>query len=101
MRLLNVNTLRLESFISNPPPYAILSHTWGSEEVTFEQLNTAETEGKSGYRKILQTCDQAKKDDYAYVWIDTCCIDKRSSSELSESINAMFRWYRESQVCYV
>ncbi|KAI6138370.1 hypothetical protein BKA82DRAFT_58501, partial [Pisolithus tinctorius] len=42
----------------------------------------------------------AVKDGYEWLWIDTCCIDKRSSSELSEAINSMFRWYRDAQVCY-
>jgi len=35
-----------------------------------------------------------------YLWIDTCCIDKSSSAELSEAINSMYRWYEESNVCY-
>jgi hypothetical protein len=35
-----------------------------------------------------------------YIWIDTCCIDKSSSAELSEAINSMYRWYEESRVCY-
>lgn len=29
-----------------------------------------------------------------------CCIDKTSSAELSEAINSMFRWYRNSAICY-
>jgi hypothetical protein len=33
-------------------------------------------------------------------WIDSCCIDKSSSAELSEAINSMFKWYENSQVCY-
>lgn len=37
---------------------------------------------------------------YEYVWIDTCCIDKTSSAELSEAINSMFAWYQEAKVCY-
>ncbi|OCL08171.1 hypothetical protein AOQ84DRAFT_293680, partial [Glonium stellatum] len=31
--------------------------------------------------------------------IDTCCIDQKSSSELSESINSMFSWYRDAELC--
>lgn len=34
-------------------------------------------------------------------WIDTCCIDKSSSAELSEAINSMFRWYQDARICYV
>ncbi|KAL3423551.1 hypothetical protein PVAG01_05298 [Phlyctema vagabunda] len=33
--------------------------------------------------------------------MDSCCIDKTSSAELSESINSMFDWYRDAVVCYV
>lgn len=33
-------------------------------------------------------------------WIDTCCIDKRSSAELSEAINSMYRWYSRAEICY-
>jgi hypothetical protein len=51
--------------------------------------------------KIDGCCAQALKDCLDYVWIDTCCIDKSSSAELSEAINSMFAWYERAQVCYV
>lgn len=35
------------------------------------------------------------------MWVDTCCIDKSSSAELSEAINSMFAWYRNAKICYV
>lgn len=100
MRLLNTDTLIVEEFLSNIPPYAILSHTWAEEEVLFEEVGTPQAENKLGFQKIKKCCAQAKSDDFLYVWVDTCCIDKRSSSELSEAINSMFRWYQEAQVCY-
>ena len=56
---------------------------------------------KAGWTKVLNTCLQACKDELDYVWIDTCCIDKRSSAELSEAINSMYRWYEEAAQCYV
>ena len=43
---------------------------------------------------------QAKADGHKWIWIDTCCIDKTSSADLSEAINSMYKWYRESEVCY-
>ncbi|OCT46825.1 hypothetical protein CLCR_01935 [Cladophialophora carrionii] len=101
MWLLNTTTLRLHEFHSNPPPYAILSHTWGKEEVLFQDLGTADYKRKEGHRKIEDCCAQAEADGFEYAWMDTCCIDKRSSSELSEAINSMFRWYSEAHVCYV
>jgi hypothetical protein len=32
--------------------------------------------------------------------VDTCCIDKTSSAELSEAINSMFRWHEIATICY-
>ncbi|EME50300.1 hypothetical protein DOTSEDRAFT_145060, partial [Dothistroma septosporum NZE10] len=82
--------------------YAILSHTWDDEEVTFDDMQNLEAARmKQGFKKIELTCKQALEDDFQYVWVDTCCIDKRSSAELSEAINSMFKWYQEATVCYV
>ncbi|KAH7325748.1 heterokaryon incompatibility protein-domain-containing protein [Stachybotrys elegans] len=83
------------------PPYAILSHTWGDDEVTLQELHSPESHKKRGYAKILACCRQALVDTLEWVWIDTCCIDKTSSVELSEAINSMYAWYRDSWVCYV
>lgn len=38
---------------------------------------------------------------FDWAWIDTCCIDKQSSAELSEAINAMFKWYEHAGECSV
>jgi len=101
MRLINVKTLELKEFIRGGiPPYAILSHTWGSEEVSFQDMGTIESHDKKGFSKILKCCQQAQNDGYDWVWIDTCCIDKSSSAELSEAINSMYAWYHDSAVCY-
>lgn len=83
------------------PPYAILSHTWGEEEVSFQDLDDLNHVEKLGYEKIEGCCEQAVLDCLNFVWIDTCCIDKRSSAELSEAINSMFAWYGRARVCYV
>ncbi|EXJ58752.1 hypothetical protein A1O7_06182 [Cladophialophora yegresii CBS 114405] len=100
MWLLDTTTLVLREFQSTPPPYAILSHTWGEGEVSFQELGTLEAKEKAGYWKIERCCEQAKSDGFDYAWVDTCSIDKRSSAELSEAINSMFRWYSQAQVCY-
>jgi hypothetical protein len=102
MRLLHASTITLRSFPpKNIPPYAILSHTWGAEEdeVTLQELGQPSAEKKSGYDKIVGACKQVLKDGLDYIWIDTCCIDKTSSAELSEAINSMFRWYEDSRIC--
>ncbi|KAK3291908.1 heterokaryon incompatibility protein-domain-containing protein [Chaetomium fimeti] len=104
MRLLNTETLEVEDgfFEKNTPPYAILSHTWGNEEVILQDLDDRlAAMRKAGYRKVEGTCRLALKEGFRYVWIDTCCIDKLSSAELSEAINSMFRWYQTAAACYV
>ena len=69
--------------------------------MTFQDLTTDTNRELPGWSKILNCCELAAKDGWQYVWIDTCCIDKSSSSELSEAINSMFVWYRQASVCYV
>ncbi|KAJ8128375.1 hypothetical protein O1611_g5262 [Lasiodiplodia mahajangana] len=108
MRLIHAASLEFHEFeesSSSIPPYAILSHTWGDDEVTFHDMlsgpTQSTTKNKKRYDKIKQTCRLAREDKLEYVWIDTCCIDKSSSAELSESINSMFEWYANSAVCYV
>jgi hypothetical protein len=87
----------------NIPPYTILSHTWGpdTEEVTFKDITDGTGTSKAGYNKIRFCADQTRRDELQYFWVDTCCIDKSNSTELSEAINSMFRWYREAAKCYV
>ena len=90
--------------------YAILSHRWiDPTEVDYEEMvdlakmdrqEQDEIRSRLGYKKIVDTCQQAKRDRYEWLWIDTCCIDKRSSAELSEAINSMYRWYANAKTCY-
>ncbi|KAH9908998.1 heterokaryon incompatibility protein-domain-containing protein [Xylariomycetidae sp. FL2044] len=105
MRLLHVASRKIKYFLSEDEieKYAILSHTWGPDEVTFQdwqQLSSEELVRKQGYLKIEYCCKQAVQDGYEWVWVDTCCIDKTSSAELSEAINSMFRWYQRAAICY-
>ncbi|KAK1753297.1 heterokaryon incompatibility protein-domain-containing protein [Echria macrotheca] len=104
MRLINAETLAMEEFYGDVPRYAILSHRWQDEEVTFKDYtfpDLARARQMKGFRKILFCADQAKKDKVKHFWIDTCCIDKSSSAELSEAINSMYAWYRDSLYCYI
>ena len=128
MRLININAFfRRESLIHSgeqvdrrtkvlefrddeTTKYAILSHRWiDPTEVDCEEMadlakmdkqEQDEIRSRLGYKKIVDTCKQAKKDGYEWVWVDTCCIDKRSSAELSEAINSMYRWYANATICY-
>jgi hypothetical protein len=93
MRLLNSTTLELAEFTERDlPPYAILSHTWENEEVSFQDMQCSDPKSKKGYKKIQSCCRIAIADGFEYVWVDTCCIDKTSSAELTEAINSMYSW---------
>ena len=99
----------LESRDDDATAYAILSHRWTAQEVDYNEMvkfAKMDKEGKDeirqrdSYQKILQSCEQAQNDGYEWLWVDTCCIDKRNSAELSEAINSMYRWYENAKVCY-
>lgn len=93
MWLLNSSTSELRYFISEEdlPPYAILSHTWGKEEVAYQDWQAAYSDQKrygalpedwkernrcilqalQGYKKIVRCQQQAHADGLHWVWIDT------------------------------
>jgi hypothetical protein len=83
------------------PLYAILSHTWGKQEVTFDDLNNNTGSSKDGYEKLKFCAKQAEQDGLRYFWVDTCCINKADAAELQHAINSMFRWYQSAVKCYV
>lgn len=122
MRLVNVHTLKLRDFHdTDPPPYAIASHRWHSYECTSRDFTTTNIVSddtphnrqssnpmtndeylRAGYLKVKCFCEAVKRWKYPvldWLWIDTCCIDRTSSTELSEAINSMYRWYSEAYVC--
>lgn len=107
MRLLSVDesgNLKLtKDLTADIPGYAILSHTWGSDdnELTMQDVVEGRGREKAGYRKIEFCRAQTASDNIRYFWIDTCCIDKTNSTELSRAINSMYRWYRRAIKCYV
>lgn len=101
MRLINTTSLQVEEFSSNDDvDYVILSHTWEEEEVTLQDIQSGAAISKKGYAKITSCCQKAARDGFTYCWIDTCCIDKTSSAELSEAINSMYQWYQQARICY-
>jgi hypothetical protein len=114
MRLLDAVKLELVDVRDdNVPEYAILSHTWGQEEITLQDLKRMKGKvphaldkkkravaDKQGFIKVKNAAALAVNRGYSYIWIDTCCIDKTSSAELSEAINSMFLWYQQSAECY-
>ena len=113
MWLLTTARAELHSFSDPsavPGGYAILSHTWraGGKEQSFQEVKRIIKACRKGGgnprdhvdEKIRKCCERAERDGYAWVWIDSCCINKESSTELSEAINSMFSWYVLAEVCY-
>ena len=106
MRLLKRNTageihLTKDLLDHEIPRYAILSHTWDSEEVLFQDLTDGTGKNKRGYDKVRFCGNKAWGNELQFFWVDTCCIDKANNVELQEAINSMFRWYRDAAQCYV
>jgi len=103
MWLLSCRTKALVEFDNEDtkPPYAILSHTWvKNEEITYQDIQSGNPRQISGWEKVKACCKRAIEDGFDYCWVDTCCINKTSSAELSEAINSMFQWYADAEVCY-
>lgn len=125
MRLLHTTENRFEEFSEHAddpgfrfPTYATLSHRWGKDELTFEEMEFLllskedqarvlsprllklgdKVEGE-GYQKVINFRQVAAVHGLQWVWVDTVCIDKSSSAEVSEAINSMWRWY-ENSTCY-
>ena len=76
MRLLHSSRLELTYFIADEdiPPYAILSHTWGEDEVSLQDwqtLSSFDINFRKGYSKIKRCCEQAQHDGLEWVWADT------------------------------
>ncbi|KAL2693895.1 hypothetical protein Neosp_000461 [[Neocosmospora] mangrovei] len=103
MRLLNALTNELHEFNDEKTRsrYCILSHRWDTDEIFYEDLLGSATKpfAKTGWSKVGGACNLAMSLGYEWIWIDTCCIDKSSSAELSEAVNSMFRWYQEADIC--
>ncbi len=101
MRLLNTTTLQFKEFYDiDTPPYAILSHRWSGYEVSHSDFVADQKKDTAGYVKIVEACNLAADYyDYDWIWVDTCCINKDSSTEVSEAINSMYQWYRNAELC--
>ena len=112
MRLINTKTYLIEKFDdpSDAPSsgYAILSHTWTlkpHKELELEDIRTAGTDRAKAdlvqrNPKTQETCKLAQTSALSHAWIDTICIDQNSSSDKSEAINAMYRYYQNAKICF-
>lgn len=72
------------------------------DEVTFQDMaNLEKARKRKGWGKISMACREALHQGCQYAWVDTCCIDKTNSAELSEAINSMYSWYQCADICFV
>ncbi len=77
MRLLNTRDFAMREILSDEDSttYAILSHTWETDqEISFQQWENRESvdiTNRKGYLKIKQFCAQAVQDGFEWAWIDT------------------------------
>ena len=110
MWLIHIDTLKLHAFYDRDiPKYYILSHRWEDDETSFKDAQKSRNLGSRGWTKVQSFCRFVREHppttqpavSVEYVWVDTCCIDKKSSAELSEAINSMWVWYQRSVACYV
>ncbi|KAI0104258.1 HET-domain-containing protein [Nemania sp. FL0031] len=87
--------------------YAILSHRWVGEEISFRQLPDVVAELRSNkapgstpqIEKIRGACKIARDSGFRWLWIDSCCIDKSNAVEFDETIRSMYNWYRDARIC--
>ena len=99
----------------NIPPYAVASHRWCDDEATYVDVLENKNTESSGFEKVKGFCEFTKwrNEEFGkgravkgacpkieWMWIDTCCIDRRSSAEIAENITSMYRYYERSEECY-
>ena len=108
MRLLKAKDLTFKEFLgSDIDPYAIVSHRWCDEELSYEKFlkdKKRYQQGRlrsHGWTKIIEAARLALDCGLEWIWLDTVCINKDSSAELTEAINSMYSWYWRSKICFV
>ncbi|KAF9223976.1 hypothetical protein BS17DRAFT_89308 [Gyrodon lividus] len=85
--------------------YAMFSHRWGApdDEPLLSHMNGSVYDMRfpPEITKLKGFCHTAWEHGIRWAWSDTCCIDKRSRTEVEETILAMFSWYQNSSVTIV
>ncbi|KAH9851048.1 hypothetical protein C2E23DRAFT_886801 [Lenzites betulinus] len=94
------NIRELQTEVDETVPQVIALPPTASSGPSIESPCTSILDHPRLSAKIKNICKVAREAGYKLVWVDSACIDKTSSAELSEAINSMYEWYRLADVCY-
>ncbi|KAG2353052.1 hypothetical protein BDR07DRAFT_1465904 [Suillus spraguei] len=100
----DLRTERIKDVVAMFFRCVLLSHRWEETEALLHDIQgkvVYELNGLGGIAKLQSFCKVACDAGYRWAWMDTCCIDKKSNTELQESVNSMFVWYRHSALTIV
>jgi len=107
MRLLNANTLQLELFPdpfrdSDLFPYAILSHTWETDEVTFDDMkDISVAKSKLGFAKIEAACQPPSSTASRTFGLPLAALTKYSPSQglMMGNVHRVAHWPNATHLC--
>ena len=89
--------------------YAVLSHCWctaGENELPFHEIKNLTIDAADklqkldGYQRILGACKKAYDDGIEWLWAMPYCVPWGNGTDVSEAVNAMYRWCANSKRCY-
>ena len=95
---------RIRSAVKESYRYVMLSHTWESNEPTFQLVETSSVYGlpaSPANSKLQRFCELVRSLRFKWAWSDTCCVNKLDREVLQESLIVRFRWYRGSSLTVV
>ncbi|KAG0694178.1 hypothetical protein DFH29DRAFT_336313 [Suillus ampliporus] len=97
-------TERIKEVVETYFRYVMLSHRWeGTEPLLHDIQDKAvyELKAAGGFVKLQSFCKMARKAEYRWAWVDSCCIDQTNNVEVQTSLDSMFAWYRHSALTAV
>ncbi|KIK40844.1 hypothetical protein CY34DRAFT_86510 [Suillus luteus UH-Slu-Lm8-n1] len=100
----NIRMERIPEVVALYFRYVMLSHRWGEKEPLLHDISgkiVFELEAAGGIAKLQSFCEIARKAEYRWAWVDSCCIDQHNIVELQKSLNSMFVWYYHSALTIV
>ncbi|KAG2749101.1 hypothetical protein P692DRAFT_20496396 [Suillus brevipes Sb2] len=100
----NLRTERIKDVVARYFRCVLLSHRWEGTEALLHDIQDKvvyELNELGGIAKLQSFCKIVRDAGYLWAWMDTCCIDRRSNTELQESVNSMFVWYHHSALTIV